>query len=229
MRTTLGLTLALLLCGSTAFATETPVSTEALFSDTIQVIGDPVHLVPIPPGKTFEVKFKVGALQIAAEDTFDARLEIYAACKDVSPEYCAKRVARLRLETDEFDDRVRVQLAGMSRREMKKLGVEATIVVPERSPLVVNMGIGALEIEAGPQDLQVGMSIGDLVVHAPSEGFGSVGISTRIGEAALETQDDPYISKRKMLIGAKVKWDDGAGESQIAVKLGIGNAEVHLD
>ena len=47
--------------------------------------------------------------------------------------------------------------------------------------------------------------------------------------AALETPDDPYISKRKMLIGAKVKWDEGAGDSQIAVKLGIGNAEVHLD
>lgn len=229
MRATLGLTLVFLLSGTVALATEATDKAEVLFSDTIQVIGDPVHLVPIPPGKTFEVKFKVGALQIAAADTFKARLEIYAACKEVSPEYCAKRVARLRLVTDEFDDRVRVQLAGMSRREMKKLGVEATIVVPERSPLVVNMGIGALEIAAGPRDLQVGMSIGDLVVHAPSEEFGSVGISTRIGEAALETPDDPYISKRKMLLGAKVKWDEGAGESQIAVKLGIGNAEVHLD
>lgn len=229
MRTTLGLTLALLLCSSAAFATESAVPPEVLFSDTIQVIGDPVHLVPIPPGKTFEVKFKVGALQIAAEDTFDARLEIYAACKEVSSEYCAKRVARLRLVTDEFDDRVRVQLAGMSRREMKKLGVEATIVVPERSPLIVNMGIGALEIDAGPRDLEVGMSIGDLVVHAPSEGIASVGISTRIGEAALETLDDPYISKRMMLLGAKVKWDEGEGDSRIAVKLGIGNAEVHLD
>lgn len=229
MRTTLGLTLALLLVCVASPAAATSDPTEALFSDTIQVIGDPVHLVPIPPGKAFEVKFKVGALQIAAKDTFEARLEIYAACKEVSPEYCAKRVARLRLETDELDDRVRVQLAGMSRREMKKLGVEATIVVPERSPLIVDMGIGALEIDAGPQDLQVGMSIGDLVVHAPSEGIGSVGISTRIGEAALETLEDPYISKRMMLLGAKVKWDEGEGDSRIAVKLGIGNAEVHLD
>ena len=201
----------------------------ALFSDEILVIGEPVHLVPIPPGKAFEVRFKVGALRIASGQTFDARLEIEATCKEVSAEYCAKRVSRLRLDTRELDDRVRVQLVGMSRREMDKLGVEATIVAPERSPLIVNMGIGALEIEAGPEDLEVGMSIGDLVVHAPAERFASVGISTRIGEAMLETVDDPYISKRKMLVGAKVNWAEGTGDSHISVKLGIGNAEVHLE
>ena len=113
---------------------------------------------------------------------------------------------------------------------MKKLDVEARVIVPSRVPLIVRMGIGDLEIEAGPENLDVGMSIGDLTVWAPSEGIGSVGISTRIGDASLRTASDPYVEgKRRMLIGAKVKWDEGVGDSRIQVKLGIGDAKVLLE
>lgn len=216
--------------GLPGVATADPGTDGVLFSDSIVVIGEPVYLIPIPEGKAFEVAFKVGELDIAARPVFDARLEIHATCPEVSPEYCAKRVSRLELKQTDLDDRVRVELRGMSRREMKKLGVEATIIVPERAPLIVKMGIGALEIDAGPQDLEIGMSIGALEVHAPYEAFGSVGLSTRIGDASLRTADDPFLeAKRKMLIGAKLNWNQGPGDSRIAVKLGIGDAAVRLD
>ncbi len=199
------------------------------FADSIVVIGEPIYLVPIPEGKAFEVAFEVGALDIEARPVYEARLEVHATCKEVSQEYCQKRVGRLELRTRELDDRIRVELKGMSRREMKKLGVEATIVVPERAPLIVNMGIGDLEIDAGPESLQVGMSIGALVVTAPRDDIGSVGISTRIGDASLATGEGHRDGRRKMLIGAKVKWDEGPGDSHIAVKLGIGDAHVRLE
>ena len=224
------LTLALLFALTGTLQADTAETSGAVFSDSILVVGDSVLLVPVPEGKSFEVAFKVGSLDIDARPVFDARLEVVATCPDVSPEYCEKRVSRLGLKTRELDDRVRVELIGMSRREMKKLGVEATIIVPERSPLIVKMGIGELEIDAGPENLEVGMSIGDLTVTAPSEGVGSVGISTRIGDASLRTVEDPYVEgKRRMLIGAKVNWSEGSGDSRIAVRLGIGDARVRLD
>jgi hypothetical protein len=209
-------------------ATTSSETSGALFSDSIVVIGEPVYLVPIPQGKAFEVSFKVGELQIEARPVFDARLEIHATCKEVSEDFCRRRVARLTLKTTDLDDRVRVELTGMSRREMKKLGVEATIVVPERAPLIVKMGIGELEIDAGLADLDVGMSIGDLTVDAPSDRIAVVGITTRIGDASLETKDDFRDGRRKMLLGAKLQWDEGPGDSSIAVKLGIGDAKVRL-
>ncbi len=219
----------LLLLAAGSRATETDPSAVP-FSDSILVTAKPIHLVEIPEGKAFEVAFKVGEIDIAARPVFEASLEIDATCKEVSREFCEKRLERLKLKTRELDDRVRVQLTGMSRREMKKLGVEATIVVPDRVPLIVKMGIGDLEIDAGPENLEVGMSIGALVITAPSESVGSVGISTRIGDASLDTVDDGYQSgKRRMLIGAKVRWDEGAGDSRIAVKMGIGDAQVKLE
>jgi hypothetical protein len=209
---------------------DTAEEAEVLFSDSIVVVGDPVYLIPVPPDKAFEVSFKVGELDIEARPVSDAKLEVYAGCKKVSRETCEKKVGRLRLKTREFDDRIRVELTGLSRREMEKLDVEATVVVPERSPLIVRMGIGDLEIEAGPEDLIVGMSIGDLTVSAPVGEFGSVGVSTRIGDASLRTADDPTLEgKRRMLLGAKVRWDDGEGDSSIQVKLGIGDAKVRLE
>lgn len=209
---------------------DTAEEAEALFSDSIVVVGEPVYLVPVPPDKAFEVSFRVGELDIEARTVSEARLEVRAGCKEVPIETCEKKVGRLRLETREFDDRVRVQLAGLSRRDMKKLDVEATVVVPSRVPLIVRMGIGDLEIDAGPEDLVVGMSIGDLTVNAPSGEFGSVGISTRIGDASLRTSGDPTLEgKRRMLLGSKVRWADGAGDSRIDVKLGIGDAKVRLE
>lgn len=228
MRSVAVLTSILLTLAAGAFAAGTEPS-GVPFSDSILVTAKPIHLVPIPEGKAFEVAFKVGSIDIEARPVFEARLEIDASCREVSREYCDRRLGRLHLKTRELDDRVRVQLTGMSRREMKKLGVEATIVVPERAPLIVKMGIGELEIDAGPEDLEVGMSIGALQVTAPSDSVGSVGISTRIGDASLETVDVHQDGKRRMLIGAKLRWEDGPGDARIAVKLGIGDAQVRLE
>lgn len=205
-------------------------SSGAVFTDSILVVGEPIHLVPIPEGKAVEVAFKVGELDIEARPRFDARLEVHATCREVSEDFCRRRVERMSLKTTELDDRIRIELRGLSRREMKKLGVEATIVVPERAPLIVRMGIGDLEIDAGPRDLDVGMSIGALEVTAPADAFGAVGLSTRIGDASLRTYDGGYLAaKRKMLLGARLNWSEGAGDSRISVKLGIGDASVRLE
>ncbi len=230
MRYLIATFLTLVFAAAPPAATADPDRSGALFSDSIVVIGEPVYLVPIPEGKAFEIAFKVGELQIEARPVYNARLEIHATCEEVSEDFCRKRVERLTLKTKELEDRVRVELTGLSRREMKKLGVEATILVPERAPLIVKMGIGTLEIDAGPQDLEIGMSIGALEVRAPWEAFRSVGLSTRIGDASLRTVEDRHLeAKRRMLIGARLNWDRGPGESHLAVKLGIGDAAVRLD
>lgn len=209
---------------------DTAEKPDVLFSDSILVVGEPVYLVAVPPNKALEVSFKVGELDIEARPVPDARLEVRAGCKEVPQETCQRQVAKLRLKTRELDDRVRVELTGLSRRDMKRLDVEANVIVPRRVPLYVRMGIGDLDIHAGPEDLVVGMSIGDLTVHAPSDGIGSVGISTRIGDASLRTSADPTMDgKRRMLLGSKVRWDHGPGDSRIEVRLGIGDAKVRLD
>jgi hypothetical protein len=224
------LTLLALTVLSGAALADTAEEPEALFSDEIVVVGDPVYLVPVPPDKAFEVAFKVGELDIEAQPVSDARLEVRAGCGETPSDVCGEKIARLRLETRDFDDRVRVELTGLSRRQMEKLDVDASIIVPSRAPLIVRMGVGDLDIHAGPEDLDVGMSIGDLTVHAPSEEIGSVGISTRIGDATLRTGHDPTMQgKRRMLIGAKVRWDEGEGDSRIKVRLGIGDAKVRLE
>lgn len=222
----LALSILLLALAGAASSAEEP---RIRFSDTLLVVGDPVWLVPVPPGKAVEVAFRVGELDIDARPVSAARLEVRADCREMTREVCARRIERLRLESRELDDRVRVRLTGLSRREMKKLGIVGTIVVPSRAPLIVRMGIGDLDIAAGPEDLDVGMSIGDLTVRAPRHEVGSVGIRTRIGDASLA---GPGLGDgggdRRALIGARVAWSEGEGDSRIDVRLGIGDAKVRL-
>lgn len=197
------------------------------FSDSIIVVGEPVTIVPVPPDKVFEVAFKVGELTIEARPIADARLELRADCRDVELEACRRQLAKITLSTEELDDRIRVSLRGLSRRAVRKMGIHGTIVVPSRAPLRVKMGIGDLEIDAGPEDLRVTMGIGEVTIRARRDAVSRVGIATRIGDAGLH--DGDHIESRRRFLGARVDWPSGKGEAQIDVKLKIGDAQVYLE
>lgn len=197
-----------------------------VYSESILVVDTPVYMVEVPPAKAFEVAFRVGELDIESRPVTRATLELQADCRKLDPDVCRRKLSRVRLHTTELEDRVRVELRGLSRRAMRKLDVEGTIVVPERAPLFVKMGIGDLDIESGPQDLHVAMGIGDLSVHAPRQAVGGVEIKTGIGDASLHGV--PARTQRRRLVGAKVGWQDGAGDAHIQLRLKIGDASVRL-
>ena len=94
--------------------------------------------------------------------------------------------------------------------------------------LVAQIGIGDVDIQSGTRDLTVGMGIGDLTIRAPQSAIGSVEVKTRIGDASVRTEGRVK-SKRRMLIGAKARWEEGEGPSTIKVGLKIGDATVILE
>ena len=210
----------------TAAGVGSAADSRLVYTESILVLGESMYTVEVPPSKAFEVAFKVGTLDIEARPVGSATLELRADCKKVPAEVCRKKLARVRLHTTELDDRIRVELRGLSRRGMRRMDVIGTIVVPESAPLFVKMGIGDLEIDAGSKDLEVSMGIGDLTVRAPKAAVGSVGVATRIGDASL--RGSPSAKERRRFLGARVDWRDGSGDARIDVRLKIGDATVRL-
>ncbi len=72
------------------------------------------------------------------------------------------------------------------------------------------------------------MGIGDLTVRVPAAEVGSVRAATRIGDASLSGKS--FVSaQRRMLLGARLAWDEGPGAARISIGLRIGDAKVVLE
>ena len=201
----------------------------ARFHDQIQVTGDMPLIQPVDYGQGVRIAFSIGELEIEATDAAEIRTDLKIDCKQLDAERCQRYARRLRLEPRVVGDQVEVRLVGLRRSLWRKLGVRGRISVPRWAPLEVRIGIGDVEIHAGDKDLAVSMKIGDLTIHAPRETVASVTMDTGIGDASIHGAGVAAEGRRRMLVGAKLRWTEGEGEADIDVGLRIGDAQVILE
>lgn len=221
---------ALLLCAALPWIAAATERTGELprFHDEIHVLGELPLIQPVERGQSVRIAFGIGELEIEATDDAEIRTDLRVDCKELDAERCRRYAERLRLEPRVVDDTVEVRLVGLRRSQRRKLGLEGRITVPRWAPLAVRVGIGDVEISAGDEDLAVSMGIGDLTIRVPRETVATVAMATRIGDASL--RGAVYVEgRRRMLIGAKLRWQDGEGSAAIDVGLRIGDAQVFLD
>ncbi len=198
------------------------------FSDEIFVVGAVPLVEPVEPGQPVYLVFGVGELEIEASNTGELRAEIVAGCKQLTPSRCEKARKKLEIEPRRTGRGLEIHMTGLSRSLLRKMSIEGHVSLPADSPLVAQIGIGDVEIRSGVKDLTVAMGIGDLTIHAPVSAIGSVSVKTRIGDASVRA-GGAVESKRRMLIGARARWEGGGGPSKIEVGLEIGDATVTLD
>ena len=158
----------------------------------------------------------------------ELRAEVVLDCRDLDRATCLEHGKRLVIEPRRTTTGLEVRMKGLSRRWLRKIGVTGSVQVPRSSPLDLDIGIGDVDIVSGGEDLKVNMGIGDLSVEAPEESVGTVAVRTKIGDATLTSARGPRPGKRFMLIGARVRWQEGTGPSTIEVGLRIGDARVRL-
>ncbi|HVS12913.1 MAG TPA: hypothetical protein VMV46_03235 [Thermoanaerobaculia bacterium] len=200
-----------------------------VYSELIQVFGEAPFVAPVDLGEPVRIVFGIGELEIEAAEIGEVRAELVLDCREVPEDRCHRYKRRLRIEPVRTADGLEVRMAGLSMRTLRRLQVTGSVRVPRGSPLEVKIGIGDVDIRSGEKDLSVRMGIGDLTVRVPEERVGSVSMRTRIGDAGIELGGRHRPGKRRMLIGAKVRWDEGSGDARIDVGLRIGDARVRLE
>jgi hypothetical protein len=212
-----------------AAAGDAPDRDLATYSEEIHVFGEAPFVAPVSPGEPVRIVFGVGELQIEAADIDEVRAELALGCREATEDRCRRYRRRLRIEPVRTADGLEVRMAGLSMRTLRRLQVTGTVRVPRGSPLDVKIGIGDVDIRAGGEDLSVRMGIGDLTVSVPEEQVGAVSMRTRIGDAGIVFGGRHVPGRRRMLIGAKVRWAEGGGDARIDVGLRIGDARVRLE
>jgi hypothetical protein len=198
------------------------------FADEIYVVDELPLVVPVTPGEPIRIEFGVGELEVEAIEGSELRAEVALDCRDLDRATCLERGKRLVIEPRRTATGLEVRMKGLSRRWLRKIGVIGSVQVPRSSPLDLDIGIGDVDIVSGGEDLKVSMGIGDLSVEAPEDSVGTVAVRTKIGDATLTTSGESRPGKRVMLIGARVRWQEGQGPSTIEVGLRIGDARVRL-
>ena len=223
-------TLAALLCLMPMAGLHAGDSQPPTFRDAINVTGESPLLIPVDFGQAVVIDFSIGELEISAADAAQVRTELTVRCRDLSPERCDSYRQRLQLVSETTKGHVAVRLKGLSARKARKLEVDGRVIVPRWAPLEVRMGIGELDIEAsGEKDLSVGMRIGDLEIHVPERRVSSVDLKVGIGDAGIHGAGVEVETQRRKLLGAKARWESGAGDSHIIAHLGIGDVGVVLE
>ncbi|MEM6707097.1 MAG: hypothetical protein AAGA81_10785 [Acidobacteriota bacterium] len=198
-------------------------------SEEIFVVGGQSLLAPVRSGQQVSVVFQVGELDVEAQPIDEVRAFVEVSCQRARRARCRKAKRRMKVEPVETEDGLEVRLGGVSKSLMRRLRVEAKVLVPEDSPLFVKAGIGDVDIRSGHKPLAVRMGIGDLRVYAPAEAVGSVRVRTRIGDAGLRTSEGHRAAGRRALVGAGLSWTEGEGAEPVDVRLRIGDAQVILE
>jgi hypothetical protein len=174
-------------------------------------------------------EMEVGELTIETADIEQVDVALDIRCR-TSSVTCERRMEQVEAVESRRDDRLQVAVSGIGKTTSHRMEVDARVRVPRRVELVVDMGIGELDISGVDRDLYVDMGIGEVRLRLDAAAVGSVYLDAGIGESALYGPSDAEArSSRPFLVGSELAWEEGAGGSEVVVDLGIGEIAVHLD
>ena len=212
-----------------AAAVDVPDEAMPTHEEELFVVGDGPLIAPVEPGQAVYVVFGVGELDVEAQPVREVRAVVEVRCPRHREVRCGRARKQLRVEPRQTEEGLEIRLTGVNKYLLRRLEIEAKIVVPYDSPLAVKAGIGDVEIRGGSERLTVRMGIGDLRVHAPAKDVKSVRVRTRIGDAGLRNDQGHRAGSRRTLVGAGLRWSGGDGTEAIDVRLRIGDAQVILE
>jgi len=179
-------------------------------------------------GQEVRLDFPVGELEIVGVEGARLRIEVEGRCKHGSSR-CEEHLEEIEIEIRESGGAFRIEVAPHSKwRWWDSLQIEARMTYPSSHELIVDMGVGELDIEGLTGDLEVDLGVGEVSVDLPVEAVRSVSIDAGIGETELKVPDGWVRGERSFLIGSESSWRDGTGQARVRVEVGVGEAVVRL-
>ena len=181
---------------------------------------------PIQDIEEIRVEFPVGNLVLESSDEPQIRAQLGVRCRH-GGRACYERSKQLRLVTQVFGRTRHLKLEGMPKFGNHGLEVTLRIAVPKALAVDAEMGVGDCRVEGIVRDLHLELGVGNVDVALRERDVRSVRVAVGIGDATLRRGGNAQVVSG--LLGRKVRWDEGAGESRVSVELGVGDVEVRLD
>ena len=189
-------------------------------------LGTLVGKWPVRDIEEIRVQFPVGELVFVATDEPEIRAELGVRCRHGGGS-CVERSKHLRLITQVAGRTRQIRLEGLPKFGSHGLEVTLRVAVPKALAVDAEMGVGTLRTEGIVRDLRVELGVGDVTVLAKEGDVKSVNLTVGIGDATL--RHGSHAQAVSGLLGRKVHWSEGTGESRVSVELGVGDIDVRLD
>ena len=211
-----------------------------LFMATLLIIGTAPRLwagsrdlaatVPLGDARTVRLDLPVGEIEVRGDGAGELRAELEVRCK---PHHdCGNRLEDVHLDTHRRGSELRFSVRGYPRLlRSDGMEVRGLVHVPASAALDIDMSVGELRLSGLDlrNDVHIDMGVGEVRVALPEDRLRRVKLGSGIGDASLRTRSEHLEASSSLLIGAKLDWQRGTGESTLDVDLGIGEVSVELD
>ena len=178
-------------------------------------------------GETLDLDFPIGELSLRGTNDANVELVVEISCER-SRRRCESAAEDLVLKTRRSGDKLRVELEGWPSWGTSGLSVTVTVEAPADHPVVVDLGIGHVDIQGLHSDVTIDLGIGDVELDMDAEFVESVRLDSGIGESSVALAGETIASKR-FFLGDEIRWSEGQGDARIRIDLGIGSIDVDLD
>lgn len=176
-----------------------------------------------------DVEHPVGKVRITGTSGDQVRIEMRVHCGRWFSGSCAERGERLELETDVVGDTLLVRIDKMPN-SVKSLAVDLDIDLPRHLDVSVEHGVGGVRISGMAGDIEVELGVGDVRIDGRVRDFERVSAEVGVGDADFRAAGHRAgHSEGFLFLANTVEWDDGPGESEIEVEIGVGDATIRLD
>ncbi|HEV8239929.1 MAG TPA: hypothetical protein VGS57_11225 [Thermoanaerobaculia bacterium] len=176
-----------------------------------------------------KVDVSVGEVHVqAGGDRIEVQLEV--TC-NASSTRCRERAQNLQLEPTRSGDDVSLKMRGYDRdgkRGINHPQVDLHLTIPAALAVVVDMGVGELEVAGIESDVTVDLGVGEARIDVPERAVKSVSLDVGVGEAHLSPRQEESHRSGFLFLGNEVDWREGTGRSRVAVDVGVGEAHVRL-
>lgn len=182
----------------------------------------------ITAGQAVHIDFPAGELEIEAAPESRVEIELEVECKWRRSD-CRDLLDGVEIVWRARERRLFLEIEGLATWRLARLEVSATVKMPARAALDVEMGAGRLLIDGLTNDVRVDMGAGEIRLWMPESAVESVSVDVGVGDAKFQDRKEYVSGRRSLLIGSELHWDDGPGEARIDIELGAGEATVWLD
>ena len=191
------------------------------------LVGQPGLELAAPAGVSVKVIVPPGEAVIegVSGNQVKAEMEIHCAADD---DGCANRFSDTEWSAQITNDHLVLKPSRDSLYSYRDADVTTRIWIPADRPLEVDMDAGNLKLLRVSGCLTVNMDAGDITVETAASGVGSAHLDANFGDVSLDAGSGWIDGNRKLLVGAEVEWDSGAGECHLSVDLQFGDVEVTL-
>jgi HAE1 family hydrophobic/amphiphilic exporter-1 len=182
---------------------------------------------PAGKAKSVAIRFPVGELEVVAVDRPSLEAQLDVRGDDDSGNLALDRARKVRLVAKQVGDELRLSVEGWGWHIGGNSVLEGRIEVPRALALKVNMDVGELAVSGFTQATLISLDVGEATIACDPARIASIDVDLGIGEGTLV--ENGRSREWAGVFGGGFRWDGVKGGAPVRLRVGVGEATIHLD